>query len=551
MFHGAMQALRSARARLRGGRQGDGDRRSHSTARARRRHVVGIALVSVVLLTAGTCKPPPHGISDVAETFEPRGVPWNGVKVYLSSPRHASSGDRGECGWEENVNGRIFNLYAADLNDSEALGTLTTRGYEARVSPNSRDDGWRLNRDESNNWGANVHIVTHTNAFEACGNAAQYLLVMFKSADANSIDLKDNLLQQLDPQVPGGQNSWNCDNLGECGANAAHIAYIELFFHTNQAATDWFIGPGSDPQAAGGMDASPYLGVALDEHLGYPRTAAESTTSLDQYIGFGQSPDAVRRDETIAYWEAFEREQLVRACMAGAGFDYAPAVAFPTEDMVEVAENLGIPDQGSAPDVPGLASPTSWNRSYESGLTVGERERYSQTLLGESVADLAEADRTGVVPDGRGAEEFATGGCVGQARAAIPSIWDARRALTPEMDAIRPEIAGSAEMRETAAAYAECAQDAGGVTASGPSDLAELITRGGARADAAAAVYDECASGWAAGYERAAIAAADRFVARHVDQLDAAARRYDGVMDRIAGDHDLAAYLAAQVAEAT
>jgi hypothetical protein len=129
MVHGAMQALRSVRARLRGGGQGDRDRRSRSTDRARRRHVVGIALVSVVLLTAGTCKPPPHGISDVSETFESRDVPWNGVKVYLSSPRHASSGDRGECGWEENVNGRIFNLYAADLNESDALGTLTTRGY--------------------------------------------------------------------------------------------------------------------------------------------------------------------------------------------------------------------------------------------------------------------------------------------------------------------------------------------------------------------------------------------------------------------------------------
>jgi hypothetical protein len=551
MVHRAMQARRYARAHLRGGRQGDGDRRSRSAGTPRRRHVIGIALVSLVLLTAGTCKKPPHGISDVSETFEPRGVPWNGVKVYLSSPRHASSGERGECGWEENINGRIFNLYAADLSDSETLGTLTTRGYETRVSPNSRDDGWRLNRDESNNWGATVHIVTHTNAFEGCDNAAQYLLVMFKSGDANSIDLKDDLLQQLNPQVPGGQNSWNCDNLGECGANAAHIAYIELFFHTNQAATDWFIGPGSDPQARGGMDASPYLGLALDEHLGYPRAAEVSPTSLDQYIGFGQSPDAALRDETIAYWEAFEREQFVRACMAGAGFDYAPAVAFPRGDMLEIAENLGIPDQGSSPDLPGLSSPTSWNRGYERGLSIGERERYSQTLLGESVADVAEADRTGIVPDGRGAEEFATGGCVGQAKVAIPSIWDAPRALSAQMDAIRQEIAGSAEMRETAAAYAECAQNAGGVTASGPGDLEELIARDGGRADEAATAYDECASGWAAGYERAATAAGDRFVARHVDQLDAAARRYDGVMDQIAQDQDLATYLAAQVAEAT
>jgi hypothetical protein len=453
-----------------------------------RRGFVGIAVLSIALLTAGTCKKSPHEISDVSETFAPRGVPWNGVKVYLSSPRHASSGERGECGWEENVNGRIFNLYAADLNDSG--DTLTTRGYQTRVSPNSRDDGWRLNRDESNNWGADVHIVTHTNAYVGCDNAAQYLLVMHKTGDTNSIGLTDNLLEQLDPQVPGGQNSWNCDNLGECAADAPHIAYIELFFHTNQAATDWFVGPLNDAQATGAMDASPYLGAALDEHLGHPGAAATtlSTSSLDDYAGFGQSAAATQRDETIAYWEAFQREQLITECMAEAGFEYAPAVAFPTGDMREVAEGLGIEDTGSSFELPQLSSPVSWNRDYERGLSDAERERYHQTLLGESAAAVAEADRTGIVPEGRPAEEFAMGGCFGEADAAVPSVWDARRELAPDLDALRQEDIG---------------RDAGA-----------------------------------------------QFVERHTRLLDAVARRYDGVMDRIAQDEAFATYLAAQVAAA-
>ena len=492
MAHRALPALRPLWAHRPRRRRGDGARVQATPRRPGRRGALGIVLLSVALLTAGTCKKAPHGISDVSETFEPRGVAWNGVKVYLSSPRHASSGERGECGWEENINGRTFNLYAADLNDSETLGTLTTRGYQTRVSANSRDDGWRLNREESNNWGANVHIVTHTNAYVGCDNTAQYLLVMFKTGDANSIGLKDELLAHLDPQVPGGRNSWNCDNLGECGSSAAHIAYIELFFHTNQAATDWFIGPGDVPEARGAMDASPHLGVALDEHLGYPRAAAEATlsaTSLEGYAGFGRSPDAVQRDETIAYWEAFRREQLVRECMADAGFDYVPAVAFPTGDMLEVAGSLGVegsPTVGLSP----LSSPVSRNRDYEQALPAEERERYNQTLLGESAADVAEADSTGVVPDRRRAEEFATGGCYGRAREAVPGIWEAPRALAAEMDAMRR---GSAD----------------------PS------------------------------------AAADRIVERHADRLDAVARRYDGVMDRIAQDEAFRTYLAAQVAEAS
>lgn len=463
--------------------------RSPSTPPGRRRvGLIGIAVVSVLLLTAGTCKQPPHHISDVSETFEPRGVAWNGVKVYLSSPRHASSGQRGECGWQENVNGRIFNLYAADLNDSG--DTLSSRGYQTRVSPNSRDDGWRLNRDESNNWGADVHIVTHTNAYVGCDNSAQYLLVMYKTGDANSIGLKDRLLGRLDPVVPGGQNSWNCDNLGECAADAPHIAYIELFFHTNQAAADWFMGPREDEQATGAMEASPQLGLALDEHLGQPRaeTATLSVAPLDEYAGFGQSAEAVQRDETIAYWEAFQREQLVTECMADAGFDYAPAVAFPTGDMLEVAENLGVSGEALPFTPPQLASPATWNRDYERGLSADEREQYNLALLGESAADVAEADRTGIVPEGRRAEEFATGGCVGQAAEAVPSVWDARRELGPELDALRRGERG----RDTAA----------------------------------------------------------QFVDRHARRLDTAAGRYDGVMDRIAGDDALAAYLAAQVAAA-
>lgn len=478
------------RPRRIGSTPADGTRRSPSRPGKRRRlGFLGIAVVSVLALTAGTCKTPPHEISDVSETFEPKGVAWNGVKVYLSSPRHASSGQRGECGWEENVNGRIFNLYAADLNDTG--DTLSTRGYQTRVSPNTRDDGWRLNRDESNNWGADVHIVTHTNAYVGCDNAAQYLLVMYKTGDANSTGLASHLLGQLDPQVPGGQNSWNCDNLGECASDAPHIAYIELFFHTNQAAADWFIGPGEDPEATGAMDASPRLGLALDEHLGYPRaaTTALSASSLDEYAGFGQSAEAVERDETIAYWEAFQREQHIAECMADAGFEYTPAVAFPAGDMLEVAEGLGVVAEGSSSAAPDLASPATRNRDYAAGLSGDERERYSQTLLGESAAEVAEADRTGVVPEGRRAEEFATGGCFGDAEAAVPNVWAARRDLAAELDAVRQENAGSG-------------------------------------------------------------AAADRFVERHAGRLEAVARHYDGVMDRIAADDALATYLAAQIAGA-
>jgi hypothetical protein len=234
---------------------------------------------------------------------------------------------------------------------------------------------------------ADVHIVTHTNAFVGCDNAAQYLLVMFKTGDSNSVGLAQELLTQLDPQVPGEQNSWNCDTLGEWAAAAPHIAYIELFFHTNQAATDWFIGPVQDAAATGAMDASPSLGAAVDEHLGHPGEATTlSATSLDRYPGFGQSAEAVRRDETIAYWEAFQRELLIRECMGEAGFDYAPAVAFPAGDVREGRGGPARPGSGVTLRVrraPGRRPGTGSTRqpvrrrpgAVQPGAAAGERHR--------------------------------------------------------------------------------------------------------------------------------------------------------------------------------
>lgn len=196
------------------------------------------------------------------------GSPWNGKKVYLSSPRHVSSGSRGECGWEENINGRHWNSYAASVNTG-GEGSFWDRKYSVTVSANARDDQYMQNVSSANNWGADVYIVTHTNASVGCGNSASYLLVMYRSTVPNSIALKDELLY-MDPVLPGGQNNWNCDIYDEClSPNASHRAYVELFFHTNQAAVNWFQDNGAE--GSGGVNESFRYGMAVDIRLGYPR----------------------------------------------------------------------------------------------------------------------------------------------------------------------------------------------------------------------------------------------------------------------------------------
>lgn len=194
--------------------------------------------------------------------------PWNGYKVYLSSPRHDDSGSRGECGWEENINGRHWNYYAAFINNGGS-GGLVNRTYRITVSANARDNGAVTNKNSSNNWGAHVHIVTHTNAISGCPSSAQYLLVMYRTGVANSTALRTQLINKLDPVLPGGQNSWNCDGLIECNSvNASRRAYVELFFHDNQASVDWFQAGGGNGT---GVNNTWRYGFAVDELLGYPR----------------------------------------------------------------------------------------------------------------------------------------------------------------------------------------------------------------------------------------------------------------------------------------
>jgi hypothetical protein len=493
-------------------------------------------------LLLGACHKSPYP-EVTAETMTFGGGTGHATRVYLSSPRHSSSGSRGECGWEENVNGRTANMWAATADTSSYQG-LAGRSYLVYVSANARDDGYLLNRQESNNVGAQVHVPTHTNANGAgCGDAAQYVLVMFKEGDANSTGLRDQLLAKLDPVVPGHGNSWNCLGvLAECSANAAHVAYVELFFHTNKAATDWFMGPhdGKCAETCGWQAGGRGLADAIDDHLGNPRAVSDpSAFALDGYAGFGRSSEAVLRDDTIAFAEAFQREVEVAACMSDAGFEHSPAVAFPADRVAAIAVGLGV-----GPRWPASGAPASRNRAYVQRLSPRDRERYYQRLLGESAAAVAEAERTGEIPPGRG-PDFATGGCLGAAETAIPNIWDRQRPLGRQLD---EDIAASSELRAAKSQYRHCAQAVGGIAASDPGDARGVASADKAKTAAVEEVLAECEAGWATGYDRAATATAERFAARHAEELSAIERHYKTALTDLHQDDDFLTYLGEQTA---
>jgi hypothetical protein len=256
--------------------------------------------------------------------------------------------------------------------------------------------------------------------------------------------------------------------------------------------------------------------------------------ALDGYEGFGRSPEATLRDDTIASAEAFQREVDVATCMSDAGFEYTPAVTFPAERVADIAAGLGV-----SPSRAASVSPASRNIAYAQGLSAGDRERCYQTLLGESAADVAEADRTGQMPQGRG-PDFATGGCLGAAATATPNIWDRQRPLRQQLD---EAIAASAELRAARSQYRQCAQVTGGIVASDPGDARRVALADDPKAEAVDRVLAHCEAGWATDYDRAATAAAERFAATHADELSAIQRHYDTALSDLRADDAFLTYL--------
>jgi hypothetical protein len=263
---------------------------------------------------------------------------------------------------------------------------------------------------------------------------------------------------------------------------------------------------------------------------------------LDPYPGFGRSPSAAIRDDTVAYWEAFRREQLVELCMQSSGFEYSPAVAYPTHAMVAVASHLGVaPERIGPPTV--AANPSEQNRSYKAGLSPERLDQYTQALVAESAADLEQADRTGMVPAGRG-EEFASGGCVGKAQSAVPSVWRLRQRLSDSYDAMRRSVSTSSDLRNS---FQDCVQGSK-LTASNPGELEAIVAEGGSAAKSAQSALDSCIGVWDEAYRRSEIPASKRFIEDHRQELSLLQHQYRGVEARISKDQEFQRYLASEVA---
>lgn len=215
--------------------------------------------------------------------YDPYGT-WNGYKVYLSPARHDNSGSRGECGslgendlayyaaWDATNGTYYWDAY----DPSSPNRNLRARGYRVRIGRGTVTSAYQ----NSNSWGADLHIPMHSNAdvFGQCARTDPSrfgTVVIYWHTSSGGPNLAAQLREKVGTLLAGGEyspgtNDYTCYNpghpcttitLAELRYTSATAAYLESEFHTWNTGYDWLYES---------WVWAWRVGYAVDVHLNYP-----------------------------------------------------------------------------------------------------------------------------------------------------------------------------------------------------------------------------------------------------------------------------------------
>jgi hypothetical protein len=212
---------------------------------------------------------------------------------------------------------------------------------------------------------------------------------------------------------------------------------------------------------------------------------------LDNVPGFGRSDSAAMRDETIAHYEAWQRDLMQQRCMEAAGLRFTVRLDWPFGAHRDTARYLGI--------------------EIDPGATV---------------------QMTAYEPDTSRRSRVQTR-CYHRAQRRLPGIWELERKLSGKL--LRAETTharASATFARSRGPFDQCVTELVGHPVRGIAQLEELPVEGPTEM----AHLERCFEAWDAAQAQARAEATALFIARHQEQLTAQIRRYEGMLDTIAND---------------
>jgi len=172
------------------------------------------------------------------------------TRVYLSPAQHANPGAVG--GYREDAWCRKVANVACDLlND--------VPGIVARVSTNWSWDNYKGAKDESNAWGADIHVPIHTNA----GNGQMRGSDTFHAPTSTAGKKLATILLKHISQVSGTKRGVHEKRWTELTFTYAVAGYLELDFHDNPAGCRHIMANVDAFGRAIAAGVCEYLGIAF------------------------------------------------------------------------------------------------------------------------------------------------------------------------------------------------------------------------------------------------------------------------------------------------
>lgn len=155
-------------------------------------------------------------------------VKVNAIKIYLS-PSNQDTNPYIYGNTNEMVQCNIIANYAAEA--------LIRNGFDVKKAPEGQKMATSI--DESNNWGADMHIPIHTNGFVGVNMGT---VVMVKKAEGEPLKAAQAMLNAVGPITPGDDFAiMERPDLRELNSINAISVYVEVEFHDTVAGAKWII----------------------------------------------------------------------------------------------------------------------------------------------------------------------------------------------------------------------------------------------------------------------------------------------------------------------